>query len=307
MRKLLVNAQIKAMISLVELLSNVGYILLVAFTTKTSYITLIQIMMLYMIVLPYAFLMNTSHNKNRIIEHGWKNIVRNIFVKPNMTISQDTDNSLHEIKTLSNVKSDDNKKSSNVSMDVFVTETSGIPSVLTDNMKALSKNTINDGNKPSTSGEQRIRVKSPSRRLISKMLNAIENEDEYIKVFQSFVMYIDHCKRGNDPRKFQFDENNFPCNQTLYTHTERNAVLIKVKSSTNKSKNHKTKGKSNLCPTYPTSFDSNDDKAVLKGNKEYRVSSRREILYKLRSSRDSLESFKDLGEQLIDLEESFIT
>ena len=307
MRKLLVNAQIKAMISLVELLSNVGYILLVYFTTKTSYITLIQIMMLYMIVLPYAFLMNTSHNKNRIIEHGWKNIVRNIFVKPNMTISLDNDNSLHENASPRNVKSDDTQKRSNVSMDVFVTETSGIPSVFADSMKASSKNTMNDSNKPSTSGEQRIKVKLPSRRLIVKMLNAIENEDEYLKVFQSFVMYMDHCKKGNDPRKFQLDENIIPCNQTLYTHRERNATLIKVKSSTNKSKNHKTKTKYNLCPTYPTSFDSNDDKAVLKGNKEDRVSSRREILYKLRSRKDSSESFKDFGEQLIDLEESFIT
>ena len=307
MRKLLVNAQIKAMISLVELLSNVGYILLVYFTTKTSYITLIQIMMLYMIVLPYAFLMNTSHNKNRIIEHGWKNIVRNIFVKPNMTVSLDNDNSLHKNNTLSNFKSDDSKKRTNVSMDVFVTETSGIPSVFTDNMKTSSKNTIDDSNKPSTSGEQRKQVKSPSRRLIVKMFNSIENEDEYLRIFQSFVMYMDHCRMGNDPGKFQLDENINPCNQTSYLHTERNAIQIKVKSSTNKSKNNKTKGKSHLSPMDPASFELNDDKGVLKETKEYRVSLRREILYKLRSTKDNSELFKDLCENLIDLEESFIT
>ena len=34
-------------------------------------------MILYLILLPRAFLMNTSHNKSRIIEHGWENILRN--------------------------------------------------------------------------------------------------------------------------------------------------------------------------------------------------------------------------------------
>ena len=295
------------MISLVELLSNVGYILLVYFTTKTSYITLIQIMMLYMIVLPYAFLMNTSHNKNRIIEHGWKNIFRNIFVKPNITISLDTVHSLDENITQSKIKSDDGKKKSNESIDVFVTETSGNPLDRISNVKASLKDTIDDSNKPSTSGEQRKQVKKASRRLIVKMLNAIENEEEYLKIFQSFVMYMDHCKKGNDPDRFQLDDNIIPFNQTLHMRTERNATLIKVKSSTNKSKNHKTKSKSNPVPIHQTSFDLIGDTEVLKGNKENRVSMRREILSKLRSRKDSSESFKGLGEELIDLEESFIT
>ena len=306
MRKLLVNAQIKAMISIVELLSNVGYILLVYFTTKTSYITLIQIMMLYMIVLPYAFLMNTSHNKNRIIEHGWKNIVRNIFVKPNIDISLDTVHSADEDNTQSKIKSDDGKQRSNISMDVFVTEVSGNPLYGTNNVKAPLKDTINDSHKPSTSGEHRMQVKTPSNRLIMNMINAIENEDAYLKIFQSFVKYMDHCKMGNDPKKFQWDENVIPYNQTSYMHTERNAIRTKVKSSTNKSKNPKTKAKSNLIPIYPISLELDDEKGVLKGNKENRMSSRREILYKLHSIKDNSESFKELGENLIDLEESFI-
>ena len=57
----------------------------------------------------------------------------------------------------------------------------------------------------------------------------------------------------------------------------------------------------------PASFELNDDKGVLKETKEYRVSLRREILYKLRSTKDNSELFKDLCENLIDLEESFIT
>ena len=36
-------------------------------------------MITYLILLPCAFLMNTSHNKRRVIEHGWKNVLRNTF------------------------------------------------------------------------------------------------------------------------------------------------------------------------------------------------------------------------------------
>ena len=36
-------------------------------------------MITYLILLPTAFLMNTSNNKRRVIEHGWRNVLRNTF------------------------------------------------------------------------------------------------------------------------------------------------------------------------------------------------------------------------------------
>ena len=36
-------------------------------------------MITFMILLPRAFLMNTSHNKRRVIEQGWRNIFRSTF------------------------------------------------------------------------------------------------------------------------------------------------------------------------------------------------------------------------------------
>ena len=42
-----------------------------------------------MLLLPYAFLMNTSHNKNRIVEYGWKNVFGNLIMKLNNSVSQD--------------------------------------------------------------------------------------------------------------------------------------------------------------------------------------------------------------------------
>ena len=293
------------MISLFEMLSNAGYILLVYFTTKTSYITLIQIMMLYMIVLPYAFLMNTSHNKNRIIEHCWVNIFRNIIGMPNNFISINETCSSEENVALNKTKSDDGKNNKNNYMNIFATKSS---CNLLDGEKNVEASILNSLNRPSTSGERRHKDKMPSKELIVKLFDAIDDENEYIQIFQSFVMYIEHCKKGNDPRNFQSEDNYFPYVQKSYIHSDRNEIVMNVKSSTSKKENHKRKEKSKSIVTHidQSSCTLNEDKRVLKGNKEERSSSRRDILFKLSSCEDNSESFICLGENLIDLEESFI-
>ena len=40
----------------------------------------ILFMLLYFVVLPYGFLMNTRYNKNRIIEEGWINVLKNMVL-----------------------------------------------------------------------------------------------------------------------------------------------------------------------------------------------------------------------------------
>ena len=84
MRKVLVNAQVTAMISSIESLFVIVHIAGVAIAGKKTTVTILMVMLLYMVlfllILPYSFLMNTSHNKNRIIEHGWKNVIQNLTV-----------------------------------------------------------------------------------------------------------------------------------------------------------------------------------------------------------------------------------
>ena len=84
MRKVLVNAQVTAMISSIESLFVIVHIAGVAIAGKKTAVTILMVMLFYMvlflIILPYSFLMNTSHNKNRIIEHGWKNVIQNLTV-----------------------------------------------------------------------------------------------------------------------------------------------------------------------------------------------------------------------------------
>ena len=46
-------------------------------------------MITYLILLPCAFLMNTSHNKRRVVEHGWRNVLRNTFGLSSMPSNPD--------------------------------------------------------------------------------------------------------------------------------------------------------------------------------------------------------------------------
>ena len=78
MRKMRVNAQITAVTSILEIVGNiVQWAIWILITKFVGLGSLIQSILLYFVVLPYVFLMNSSHNKNRIIEDGWINVLKN--------------------------------------------------------------------------------------------------------------------------------------------------------------------------------------------------------------------------------------
>mgnify|MGYP003305027689 CR=1 FL=1 len=81
-RKLLVNSQVTAVITISELVYAVLFSVIYGFVSKgSSFGTLIQGMSMHYVVVPYVFLMNTSYNKYRVVEFGWKNVLRNIMGK----------------------------------------------------------------------------------------------------------------------------------------------------------------------------------------------------------------------------------
>ena len=78
------------MISSLEVFGNVTVVILLALTKGTTLLSLMHGMVFYAILIPRTFLMNTSHNKNRIVENGWKNVMKNVIGKPN-TFIQDNE------------------------------------------------------------------------------------------------------------------------------------------------------------------------------------------------------------------------
>ena len=81
-KQLQVSAHITAMTCLLEHVGNVTVIIhTIHFTTNASWklSTLIHEMVFYCILVPHAFLMNTSDNKYRILEYGWRNVIKNLL------------------------------------------------------------------------------------------------------------------------------------------------------------------------------------------------------------------------------------
>ena len=74
-----VNAQVTAVTTMMEFTGNcINYIIFLVLGGHVNFISYALYMLLYFIILSYAFLMNTRYNKNRIIEYGWINVLKNI-------------------------------------------------------------------------------------------------------------------------------------------------------------------------------------------------------------------------------------
>ena len=85
MRRIKVNTQVTFMISVLEMIGFIFMITALLIFKSTSLPLIINIEIMYMIVLPLAYLNNTSYNKSRIIEHGWENVLKNTFgLSPNL-------------------------------------------------------------------------------------------------------------------------------------------------------------------------------------------------------------------------------
>ena len=74
MKKVKINAQVTSIVCIMETaIVFINWILL------NQPVRWISIFVLYLIILPYFHLVNTSHNKDRVVEYGWKNVLGNLF------------------------------------------------------------------------------------------------------------------------------------------------------------------------------------------------------------------------------------
>ena len=80
MRVVAINAKVTFVIWLLEFLAAFSIIIVWVFVVgSTSFVTLTNSMVWMHVLIPYTFLMNTSYNKGRIIDEGWKTVITNSF------------------------------------------------------------------------------------------------------------------------------------------------------------------------------------------------------------------------------------
>ena len=77
MKLVAVNARVTFVVWILETIANISVLSLWKIVGGTSFGTLTNAMMWYYLIISYTFLMNTSYNKNRIIEDGWEVVIMN--------------------------------------------------------------------------------------------------------------------------------------------------------------------------------------------------------------------------------------
>ena len=116
MKKIMVNAQVTSIISFLELSTTVLHTVIIKLNKGTSVYSLIYAMAVYDVILPYAFLMNTSHNKSRVVALGWNNVILNILginnklQKEGVVPNDDTSKHQKTLKKENKPKKDDKDK-----------------------------------------------------------------------------------------------------------------------------------------------------------------------------------------------------
>ena len=83
MKKVKVNVQITFIIYIIESVANVSvWVVWFLVFQKSNDVSRMLSVLWYHLILPYIFLMNTSHNKNLVVDDGWETTIRNTFINP---------------------------------------------------------------------------------------------------------------------------------------------------------------------------------------------------------------------------------
>lgn len=329
-KKIKVNSQITAMISFLEFSITLFYVVILGVVIKkTTFGTLITAMLLYLIVLPYSFLMNTSNNKNRIVEVGWKTIFKNIIrgslrtTDSNESSVNSSKSKIHKIKVNERLGS---KKTFETSTDIE----HALDPVSSWATKSLKNNL--DITEPTTSDGSFLRSKSPEstsdqsdkseilltvsnlgekKNIVSLMVDNLDDECVYLIYFKHFLDFQMH----------RTQEYSASFNVSIDDLLNDNELSISVGFGHNKSK-RKCSAKNvtspidiaNDCKTLEqmNTYKENEVMTILKCSKKERYDLRKDLLIKLQECyqmKDSLaksSTFNCLVEELISLEEGFI-
>ena len=224
MKKLKVNAQVTTINTLVEMTGSITYIIILAVMKGNTFSSFIYQQFFYNILLPFSFLSNTSHNKTRIVEVGWKNVMKNIIenmrnqvvvhlkiviqkisrsnTEINNRVSKETmsDNdckqdveSKNDIFTTRVVQNETTSKTMNeLNVPIYETEQSSSKSLSseynekcdTPNPKSSTYEQLDANKLLSNDNNQAIKKK-----MIANMAENVSFEEKYLELFKTFVAF----------------------------------------------------------------------------------------------------------------------
>ena len=192
----------------------------------------ILFMLLHFVVLPYAFLMNTRYNKNRIINEGWLNVLKNMansYNCNNTTLDNDRSEALPDDENINKAQirqhsqkifSISNTSQSSMAEEIVV---SNLPSAI-DGEKVvvdveMQQPTCSHGNEMLTNdsddcSDEGRRTKATAciatsrENMISGLISDINDEDKYVQKLTYFVGVEEAYACGNniDTLNYEYEQ-----------------------------------------------------------------------------------------------------
>ena len=341
-KKVRINAQVTAIISVLEIVFQMTSVMIVGLVTRANTAgTIIIGLSVYFILLPRAFLMNTSHNKNRIVEYGWKNVFMNFLGIANKqskvtheTKSKTAGNKFERISISKELKIEDVE-----SIEMSSTSKLGIQEANLDlvspgpsNISKSKKNdlsSISVGNDaPSTSKQSndnrdvhkmrtlevnQSMVQDAKRRLVNKqiyhMKNSLDDEKKYIFYFRQLISIQEDTKNGKHANNITLES--YFSNEKHYNAKIRKKFTGKQSKTI---KNPPRVSKQEIADVV-NNVDETLSMTVLNDNFTKRMKERVKILTKFSNFSNIIDEnnrenywkqFDLLLEEMIDMEESFI-
>ena len=301
----------------------VVYVIVVSLTVRTTYTTLLTILTLYMIILPYFFLMNTSHNKDRVIEHGWKTVFRNVLgTKTNgevneghkCTAREDLEGQKQAGKELENEAAKNIFTIGSTSSDIGDSKTPESSSDAVFNITPCTSSGKRCAYEPNFADPARGRMTSrqieerhygTSITLILKLMENLNNEQKYIDHFKQFLIHESRCKKEDNAADHQCKHEIKPDviqNDTMEVGKSkgegknRGLITLNVVKPIIKSKNE---------PELSLKIINLDTEEKFQGEKMKRMLMRESLLQQIILT-DDISEHESLIEKLIDMEESFV-
>ena len=325
MKRMKVNAQVTAITAILESIGNVTYVIHTLFTGP-RFSAMIHGQVTYMIVLPYVFLMNTSHNKNRIVEHGWKNVLRNIIGRSECNEANERINS-DPVEEYKNDEIQQEERIENIEKDVI-----SLPIISTkhdqweeENFLSLSLHTpfhedstsepkgkilkkeiksngviLNPNTLPRSDRKQLV-----AQNILYFMIQNVKNEEIYISFFKKLLLFEDSQRNKNSLSEREPHDEIINFFKPEITGNYANGQMKKLKLDIILAKSYK--GDSIISSQDSNVNLSGPPSSKLSIKAENRSKLRMEILNQMSPLSYEDEVYKALVEDLIDLEESFVT
>ena len=316
-KKVWVNAQVTGTIAFIEMILTVLYVVMIAYYGSTHFTNLLLVMVLYDIILPYAFLMNTSHNKERIVEFGWKNVLKNIIFRSGSNSVADITKVTDKKTYREFEKESKNKETNSVKVSTILASSKGN----LDNNSAVSTMTQS---KPSSSkgvdtpepdfvllSVNSLPRQRPNDETLLKLVLDLKyfekNENAHLKCIQRLAKLQESIKAGKTYSREMSEDDLIP-------HCYKGA-----KNKCKKSKGKRVRSPKNVAPgNYQGqnlfSNDTEEENHIvsnqtpsLTGDRKVRNSKRKGIIDQINDSTGNEKLCYDLIEKLIDLEESFVS